>query len=99
MKVAAAGTENLQAVWSFSGAHLVNDLVTVGIVPGLLPLYKTAFHLTYTESGLIVLLSYLASSVSQPRFGGFTDRQPKVWLLPLGVLLSTTGLAPAIFGS
>jgi len=82
-----------EAVWTFSGAHLMNDLMTVGIVPALLPLYKAHLHLNYTQTGMILLFSYLMSSVMQPLFGYLTDRAPKVWLLPLGVTLSCLGLA------
>ncbi len=84
---------NKKVVWSFSASHLMNDLVTVGIVPALLPLYKAAFHLNYTQVGLIVFVSYLTSSVMQPVFGLLTDRKPIIWLLPLGVFLSSFGLA------
>ena len=81
------------AIWTLSAAHLMNDLVTVGIVPALLPLYKAAFHLSYTQAGLIVLFSYLTSSVMQPFIGMATDKKPYVWFLPFGVALSTAGLA------
>ncbi|WP_430734202.1 MFS transporter [Fodinisporobacter ferrooxydans] len=83
-------------VWQVSNlgfAHMVNDLMTTGLVPALLPLYKHAFHLNYTQTGLIVFMSYLTSSVMQPIFGYFTDRKPKLWLLPAGVFLSCLGLA------
>lgn len=82
-----------EAVWTFSGAHLMNDLMTVGIVPALLPLYKAHLHLNYTQTGMILLFSYLMSSVMQPLFGYLTDRAPKAWFLPLGVTLSCLGLA------
>lgn len=87
------GKLNKRAVWTFSAAHLMNDLTTVGIVPALLPLYKSAFHLSYTQVGLIVFVSYLTSSVMQPVFGLLTDRRPIVWLLSIGVFLSSFGLA------
>jgi MFS transporter, FSR family, fosmidomycin resistance protein len=80
-------------VWTFSTTHMMNDLVTTGIVPALLPLYQQAFGLTYTQSGLIILASYITSSVMQPLFGAWTDRKPMVWMLPLGVFISVMGLA------
>jgi MFS transporter, FSR family, fosmidomycin resistance protein len=80
-------------VWTFSTTHLMNDLVTTGIVPALLPLYQQAFDLTYTQSGLIILASYITSSVMQPLFGAWTDHKPMVWMLPLGVFISVMGLA------
>ncbi|MCM3224781.1 MFS transporter [Terribacillus saccharophilus] len=82
-----------RAVFTFSGSHFLNDLVTTGMVPALVILYKQAFDLNYTQSTLIVLLSYLTSSISQPLFGMFADRKPRVWLFPAGVFCSIMGLA------
>jgi len=76
-----------------SGAHFINDLMTTGIVAPLLPLYKSAFHLSYFSTSLIVLVSYLTSSIMQPLFGLFTDKYPRPWLLSAGVVLSCLGLA------
>ncbi len=92
---------NKKAVWTFSAAHLVNDLMTTGIVAPLLPLYKASLHLSYGQAGLIVLASFLTSSVMQPLFGFLTDRKPTVWFLSMGVFLSCfglamTGLAPSL---
>jgi FSR family fosmidomycin resistance protein-like MFS transporter len=81
-----------RAPWALGGAHFLNDTAS-GIVPALLPLYRAAFHLTYAESGLIVLLTYVTSSLTQPVAGWVTDRRPAPWLLPLGVGLSTCALA------
>lgn len=80
-------------VWTLSGAHLFNDLMTTGMVPALLPVFKEVFHLSYAVAGLIVLASYLTSSIVQPLFGLATDRKSRTWLLPVGVLCSGLGLA------
>jgi len=90
-----------RGIFTFSGAHFLNDLVTTGMVPALVVLYKNAFDLNYTQSTLIVLMSYLTSSVSQPLFGMFADRKPRVWLFSAGVFcsiigLALTGLAPSL---
>jgi FSR family fosmidomycin resistance protein-like MFS transporter len=58
-----------------------------------LPLYRAAFHLNYLQAGVIVLITYLTSSVMQPTFGLLTDRHPSTWLMPAGVTLSTLALA------
>ncbi|AEJ42253.1 MFS transporter [Alicyclobacillus acidocaldarius] len=94
------GRMNRDAVWSISGSHFLNDLSTTGLVPALTQLYKPLFHLNYTEISLIVLVSYITSSVAQPLFGAWADRNPKAWMLPLGLFLSTlgitlTGIAPS----
>lgn len=80
-------------LYSLGSTHFINDLMTTGIVPALLPLYKEAFQLSYTEAGVIMLVSTLASSVMQPLFGMFTDKFPKSWYLPFSVLLTGLGLA------
>ena len=61
-----------------SRAELIDYLVTTGIVPALLPLYQQAFDLTYTQSWLIILSSYITSSVMQPLFGAWTEHKPMV---------------------
>ncbi|QRF22587.1 MFS transporter [Alicyclobacillus sp. TC] len=83
------------AVWTFSATHLMNDLMTTGMVPALLPVFKSAFHLSYAEASLVVLFSYLTSSVLQPFFGALTDKHPWPWMLPMGIFLSCAGLAAA----
>ncbi|MGV3487714.1 MAG: MFS transporter [Tuberibacillus sp.] len=88
----ASGLET-KALWRLGGTHFINDLMTTGIVPALLPLYKHAFDLTYTQAGAILLMSNLVSSVMQPLFGTFTDHHPKPWLLPMGTLITGLGLA------
>mgnify|MGYP001214725807 CR=1 FL=1 len=82
-----------RALYTFSGAHFLNDLVTTGMVPALVVRYKEAFQLNYTQSSLIVLISYLTSSITQPVFGMLTDKKPRVWLFSLGLFLSVGGLA------
>ncbi len=82
-----------RALYTFSGAHFLNDLVTTGMVPALVVMYKDAFNLNYTQSTLIVLISYLTSSITQPIFGVLTDRKPRVWFFAVGLFLSISGLA------
>lgn len=84
-------------LFSLGTTHFINDLMTAGIVPALLPLYKHAFDLSYTQAGAILLVSNMASSVMQPLFGQFTDKKPQTWFLPLGVFLTGLGLAATGF--
>lgn len=73
-------------------SHLVTDL-SQGALPVLLPFLQTAFGLTYTQVGIIVLMQNLTSSVIQPVFGLITDKVSLPWLVPVSVLLSGFGLA------
>jgi FSR family fosmidomycin resistance protein-like MFS transporter len=71
--------------------HLVID-TNQGSLPALLPYLKTALGLTYTATGIIVLMSNVTSSLIQPLFGFLADKTARRWLLPLSVLLSAVGI-------
>ena len=73
-------------------SHVMTDLSS-GALPILLPFFKNAFGLTYTQVGFIVLTQNFASSVIQPLFGYFTDRFSLPWLVPAGLLLAGVGTA------
>jgi FSR family fosmidomycin resistance protein-like MFS transporter len=68
------------------------DLNT-GALPALLPFLKNAFGLSYTMIGTLVLVANLSSSLIQPVFGHLSDRSARAWLLPLGVIAATCGMA------
>lgn len=100
MELAGSRKKSVDAkkeLYSLGTTHFINDLMTTGIVPALLPLYKEAFQLTYTEAGIILLVSTIASSVMQPLFGMFTDKYPSIWFLPFSVLITGFGLAATGF--
>jgi len=71
--------------------HLVID-TNQGSLPALLPHIKTALGLTFTATGIIVLMSNVASSLIQPLFGFLADKTARRWLLPLSVLVSAVGI-------
>jgi len=79
-----------KTVWLLVAAHGITDLSQGGLLVAL-PYFKAKFALTYTEVGMIVLIQNLTSSVSQPLFGYFSDKNPRAWLIPAGCLVS--GLA------
>jgi FSR family fosmidomycin resistance protein-like MFS transporter len=72
--------------------HLVID-TNQGSLPALLPYLKAVLGLTYTATGVIVLMANITSSLIQPLFGFFADKTSRRWLLPLSVLLSSVGIA------
>jgi FSR family fosmidomycin resistance protein-like MFS transporter len=82
---------DLKVLFLLSLAHLVTD-INQGAVPALLPFMKEALGLSYTAAGMVLLASNLTSSIIQPLFGYFSDRRPKVWLIPLGVLVAGLGV-------
>jgi MFS transporter, FSR family, fosmidomycin resistance protein len=82
---------DLKILFLLSLAHLVTD-INQGAVPALLPFMKESLGLSYTAAGMVLLASNLTSSIIQPIFGFFSDRRPKVWLIPLGVLVAGLGI-------
>jgi FSR family fosmidomycin resistance protein-like MFS transporter len=72
--------------------HLVID-TNQGSLPALLPYLKTGLGLTYTATGVIVLMANITSSLIQPLFGFLADKTARRWLLPLSVFLSSLGIA------
>ena len=82
---------DLKILFLLSLAHLVTD-INQGAVPALLPFMKEALGLSYTAAGMVLLVSNLTSSIIQPIFGFFSDRRPKIWLIPLGVLVAGLGI-------
>ncbi|MGC1401711.1 MAG: MFS transporter [Thermodesulfobacteriota bacterium] len=82
---------NLKILFLLSLAHLITD-INQGAVPALLPFLKEALGLSYTAAGMVLLTSNLTSSIIQPLFGYFSDQRPKVWLIPLGVMVAGLGV-------
>src|SRR6202795_770897 len=72
--------------------HLVID-TNQGSLPALLPYLKTALGLTYTATGVIVLMANITSSLIQPLFGFLADKTARGGVLPLSVFLSSLGIA------
>jgi FSR family fosmidomycin resistance protein-like MFS transporter len=72
--------------------HLVID-TNQGSLPALLPYLKAVLGLTYTATGVIVLMANITSSLIQPLFGFLADKTSRRWLLPLSVFLSSVGIA------
>lgn len=80
---------------TLSYGHFATDL-SQGAIPTLLPVFKTQYHLSYTDVGLIVLMANISSSVIQPIFGILSDRIALRWLMPAGVFLAGTGIVLAV---
>lgn len=87
-----------KALLLLSGGHCTVDIYH-GALPAMLPLLKETFHLSYTETGSILLVFLMSSSVIQPIFGYVTDRSSQGWLLPAGVLAATLGVSLAPLAS
>lgn len=99
----AAGTTTPQAsplVMRILGAcalaHLINDLIQA-VLPSIYPMLKANYGLSFTQVGLITLTFQLTASLLQPWIGYHTDRHPKPWLLPAGMVCTLVGILMLAF--
>lgn len=77
-------------------AHLINDLIQA-VLPSIYPMLKASYGLSFTQVGLITLTFQLTASLLQPWIGYHTDRHPKPWLLPAGMVCTLIGILMLAF--
>ncbi|WP_338581316.1 MFS transporter [Pseudomonas sp. MAG733B] len=81
----------LRVIGACALAHLINDLIQA-VLPSIYPMLKATYGLTFTQVGLITLTFQLTASLLQPWVGYYTDRHPKPWLLPAGMVCTLIGI-------
>ena len=81
----------LPVVGAVSFVHLLNDLIQA-VLPSIYPMLKTNYDLSFTQVGLITLVFQLTASFLQPGIGFYTDKHPKPYLLPIGMVFTLLGL-------
>ncbi|AZE67442.1 MFS transporter, FSR family, fosmidomycin resistance protein [Pseudomonas synxantha] len=77
-------------------AHMINDLIQA-VLPSVYPMLKANYGLSFTQVGLITLTFQLTASLLQPWIGYHTDRHPKPWLLPAGMVCTLVGILMLAF--
>jgi MFS transporter, FSR family, fosmidomycin resistance protein len=78
-------------VAALSCSHLLNDTLQ-SVIPAVYPILKTTYGLDFGQIGLITLTAQLTASLLQPLVGFYTDRSPKHYAMPFGMLSTTAGL-------
>jgi FSR family fosmidomycin resistance protein-like MFS transporter len=73
-------------------AHFTSDLFS-GILPMYLPVMKDRFELSNAAIGFAILAYSGMSSLTQPVFGYFSDRQGRRWFLPATLIWSASLIA------
>jgi len=81
----------LPVVGAVAFVHLLNDLIQA-ILPAIYPMLKTSYDLSFTQIGMITLVFQLTASILQPAIGLYTDKHPKPYLLPIGMVFTLIGL-------
>jgi FSR family fosmidomycin resistance protein-like MFS transporter len=93
---ASAARTALPILFAISGGHLLNDTVQ-SLLPAVYPLLKDELNLSFGQIGLITLAFQLTASVLQPFVGIHTDRHPKPFSLPIGMLFTLAGVVLLAF--
>lgn len=81
----------LSVILMVAGAHLCNDLIQ-SMLTATYPLLEEKYRLSFAQVGCISLVYQLTASILQPAIGYYTDKHPKPYLLPLGMVSTTFGL-------
>lgn len=81
----------LPVVGGAAFAHLLNDMIQA-MLPSIYPLLKENFTLSFGQIGLIALIYQLTASLLQPWIGFYTDKHPKPYLLPAGMVMTFIGI-------
>lgn len=81
----------LPILFTISISHLLNDLIQ-SLIPAVYPILKDAYHLSFTQIGLITLAFQIVASLLQPLVGLYTDKRPLPFSLPAGMAFTLTGL-------
>lgn len=81
----------LSIILMVAGAHLCNDLIQ-SMLTSTYPLLEEKYRLSFAQVGCISLVYQLTASILQPAIGLYTDKHPKPYLLPIGMMSTTLGL-------
>lgn len=81
----------ISVLLAISFSHFLNDMLQ-SLIPAIYPQLKDAFHLSFTQIGLITLTYQLSASLLQPAVGIFTDRHPLPYSLTFGMAGTLLGL-------
>ena len=76
---------------AISFSHFLNDTIQ-SLMLAIYPLFKTDFHLSFAQIGLITLTFQFTASLLQPGVGYYTDRHPQPFSLVLGMGCTLLGL-------
>jgi MFS transporter, FSR family, fosmidomycin resistance protein len=81
----------VRVLTAVSFCHLLNDTMQ-SLLPSIYPILKTSFHLNFGQIGLLTLTFQMTASILQPFIGHYTDRRPRPYSLPAGMVFTLVGL-------
>ena len=79
-----------RAMTTLSTGHAAVDFAS-GAIPALIPFLVAEYGLGYAAAAILMLAVTASSSLVQPLFGLWSDRNGALWLLPVGLALAALG--------
>jgi MFS transporter, FSR family, fosmidomycin resistance protein len=76
---------------AISFSHFLNDMMQ-SLMLAIYPLFKSEFHLSFAQIGLITLAFQFTASLLQPLVGLYTDRHPRPFSLAFGMGCTFAGM-------
>ena len=83
-------------MFAIGGVHLLNDSLQA-VIPAMFPILEKSMGLSFTQLGLIAFALNMVASVLQPVVGYISDRKPRPYALPIGMIFSLVGIAGLAF--
>lgn len=90
-KGSSGGAVPVNILLALSFSHFINDMLQ-SLLFSIYPILKASMSLSFTQIGTITMTYQLTSSVLQPAVGIYTDKNPKVYSLPFGMVLMLAGI-------
>ena len=89
--VKAAQTTSFAVLFAISFSHTLNDMMQA-VLPAIYPTLKDAFHLSFTQVGLVTLAFQCTASLFQPWVGFLADKRPAPYSLAAGMVSTLLGI-------
>jgi FSR family fosmidomycin resistance protein-like MFS transporter len=81
----------LPVLMALSFSHFLNDTFQ-SLIPAMYPVLKGSYQLNFSQIGFITFTFQVTGSIFQPLVGWYTDRNPKVYALSVGMCFTAAGL-------
>lgn len=78
-------------LFAISFSHLLNDMMQA-VLPAIYPNLQAAFHLSFTQVGLVTLAFQCTASLFQPWVGFLADKRPAPYSLATGMVSTLVGI-------
>jgi len=92
----ALGNPVYPIMFAIGACHLLNDTLQA-VIPAMFPVLVKERGFSFTQLGFIFFALNMVASVLQPVIGYISDRKPKPYALPFGMMFSFLGIGGLAF--